>query len=79
MGCDKVGWKNTGCDKVGLSSNVASYGALIGTRTPLKFWETINLTAKISKITKEKHVLHFRLSRQKHAKTHVDRLKQSRN
>jgi len=31
------------------------------------------------KITKEKHVVHFRLSRHNHAKTHVNRLKQSRN
>ena len=37
------------------------------------------LTVKISKLTKEKHVLHFHLSCQKHAKTHVNRLKQSRN
>jgi len=37
-----------------------------------------SLTVKISKITK-KQVLHFRLSRQKHVKTHVNRLKQSRN
>src|SRR6218665_493378 len=28
-------------------------------------------TVSISKITKEKHVLNFRISRQKHAKTHV--------
>src|SRR6218665_589621 len=38
-----------------------------------------SLTVKISKITKEKHVLHFPLSRQKHAETHVNRLKQSLN
>src|SRR6218665_1645283 len=40
-----------------------------------------NLTIQISKIIKEKHVglLHFRLSRQKRAKTHVNRIKQSRN
>ena len=38
-----------------------------------------SLTVKISKITKEKHVLDFRLSRQKYAKTHVNRLKHSRN
>src|SRR6218665_2382674 len=31
-----------------------------------------SLTAKISKITKEKHVLNFRLSRQKHTKTHAN-------
>jgi len=30
-------------------------------------------------MTKEKHILHFHLSRQKHDKTHVNRLKQSRN
>src|SRR6218665_1157531 len=35
------------------------------------------LTVKISKLTKEKPVLHFHLSCQKHAKTHVNRLKQS--
>src|SRR6218665_2302205 len=34
------------------------------------------LTIKIPKITKEKHVFNFRLSRQKHSKTHVNRLKQ---
>ena len=38
-----------------------------------------SLTVKILKITKEKHVLHFRLSRQKHAKTHLNRLKLSLN
>jgi len=38
-----------------------------------------SLPVKISKITKEKHVLHFRLSRQKHVITHVNRLKKSRN
>ena len=37
------------------------------------------LTIKISKITKEKHVFNFCLSRQKHSKTHVNRLKQSWN
>src|SRR6218665_459831 len=31
-----------------------------------------SLTVNILKITKEKHVLHFRLSRLKHAKTHVN-------
>ena len=44
---------------------------------------SVSLTVKISKITKEKHVglglLHFRQYRQKHAKTHVSRLKQSLN
>src|SRR6218665_843973 len=40
-----------------------------------------SLNEKIYKITKEKPVLglHFRLSRQKHAKTHINRLKQPRN
>src|SRR6218665_1140043 len=38
-----------------------------------------SLTVKISKITKEKTVLQFHLSRQKHAKTHVNRLKQSQH
>src|SRR6218665_712401 len=38
-----------------------------------------SLTVKISKITKEKHVLNLNLSRQKHAKTHENRLKLSRH
>src|SRR6218665_596148 len=38
-----------------------------------------NLTVKISKINKEKHVLNFHLSRQKHANAHVNRLKQPLN
>ena len=38
-----------------------------------------NLAVKILKITEEKHVLHFRLSRQKHATTYENRLKQSVN
>ena len=38
-----------------------------------------NLTVKILKINKEKHVLNFHLSRQKHANTHVNRLKQPLN
>ena len=49
---------------------------------PLEFWKfrvfCTSLTVQISKIAKEKHVLHFHLFRQKHAKTHVSRLKQSR-
>jgi len=40
------------------SSGVASYGAL-GHVLPLKFWKKINLTVKISKITKEKHVGYY--------------------
>ena len=60
------------------TSFVASYGAL-GHMPPIEFWKTINLTAKISKITREKHVLHFRLSCHKNAKTRINRLKQSRN
>jgi len=59
-------------------SGVTSYGAL-GHVFPLKLWKKINLTVKLSKIFKEKHVLYCHLSRQKHAKTHVNRLKQSRN
>src|SRR6218665_271852 len=52
-----------------------------GTCPPSSFGNSVHsataasLTVNISKITKEKHVLHFRLSRQKHAKTHVNRLK----
>jgi len=38
-----------------------------------------NLTVKISKINKEKHVLNFHLSRQKHGNSHVNRLKQPLN
>ena len=38
-----------------------------------------SLIVKISKITKEKQVLKFHLSRQKHAKPHVYILKQSWN
>src|SRR6218665_1387494 len=39
----------------------------------------VSLTVKISKITKEKHVLHFRLFHPQHVKTQVNRVKQSRN
>src|SRR6218665_852956 len=52
----------------------------IGACAPSSFGNSVHsaaaaiLTAKISKITKEKHVLNFHLSRQKHAKTHVNRL-----
>src|SRR6218665_1332143 len=60
-----------------VRSGVASYGAL--EHVLLRVLENIDLTVKISKITKEKQVLHFRLARQKHDKTHVNRLKQSRN
>src|SRR6218665_1149867 len=70
-----------------MPSGVASYGAL-GYVPLLKFWKRISLTVKISKSTKKsfihlsiletyKHVLHFRLSRQKHAKSHANRFKQS--
>ena len=65
-------------------SGVASYEAL--GHVPPRVLEILcilqlaaSLTANISKITKEKHVLHFRLSCQKHAKTQVNRLKQSPN
>src|SRR6218665_1115665 len=57
----------------------------MGARAPSSFGNSAHsaafacLTVKVSKITKEKHVLHFCLSRQKHAKTHVARLKQYRN
>jgi len=58
----------------------------IGARAPpLSFGNSVHsvavasITLKISKITKEERVLNFHLSRQKHAKTHVNRLKQSRN
>src|SRR6218665_3033936 len=60
-----------------VRSGVASYGAL--EHVLPRVLENIDLTVKISKITKEKQVLHFRLARQKHDKTHVNRLKQSRN
>jgi|SRR6218665_552216 len=56
----------------------------IGARAPSSFVNSVHsaaaasLTVKTSKITKEKHVLNFHLSREKHAKTHVCRLKQSR-
>src|SRR6218665_4077391 len=52
---------------------------------PLSFGNSVHcaasarLTVKISKSVKEKHVLHFYLSRQKHSKTHINRLKQSQN
>ena len=62
--------------KAGKDSGVASYGAL--GHVPSQDLEKINLTVNISKITKGKHVLHFRLSDQKHAKTHINRLRQSR-
>src|SRR6218665_2330172 len=63
---------------------IASYGHW-GTYSSSSFFNSVNsaaaasLAVKISKISKGKHVLHFRLSPQKHAKTHVNRLKQSRN
>ena len=59
------------------SSDVASNVAL--GHVPPQVLKKINLTVKISKISKEKHVLHFRLFRQKHAKTHVNRLKYPQN
>ena len=70
------------CNDVGhLSSDVASYGAL--GHVPLKFWKfcafcsCCQLGCKNFEITKERRVLHrhTRLSRQKHTKTHVNRLK----
>jgi len=57
----------------------------IGACAPSRFGNSVHsaaaasLIVKISKITEEKHVLNFHLSRQKHANTHVNRLKQSRN
>ena len=58
-------------------SGVASYGAL--GHVPVSSFGnsghsavSASLTVQISKITKEKHVIHFRLVRQKHAKTHVN-------
>ena len=67
---------------VAAGSGVASYGGT-GARAPSNLGNSVHsasaasLTIRISKITKEKHVVQFRLSRQKHAKTHVNRLKQS--
>ena len=58
-----------------MKNGIASYGA----HAPLKFWKKINLTVKILKITTDKPVLHFHVSCQKHAKTYVNRLKQSWN
>ena len=61
---------------------VASYGALRHV-PPSSFGNSVHsvaahsLTVKISKITKEKHALNFHISRQKHAKTDISRLKQS--
>src|SRR6218665_1203168 len=55
----------------------------IGACPPSSFGNSVHsaagasLPVKISKITKEKHVLNFHISRQKHAETHVNRLKQS--
>src|SRR6218665_588076 len=52
---------------------------------PLEFYKfcafciCCQLNCEILKIAKEKPVLHFRLSCKKHAKTHVNRLKQFRN
>jgi|SRR6218665_2561965 len=43
------------------------------------FCSFCQLNCKKLKITKEKHVLHFRLYRQKHAKIHVSGLKPIRN
>src|SRR6218665_315015 len=57
----------------------------IGARSPSNFGNSMhttaaaNLTVQILKINKEKHVLNFHLSRQKHANTHVNRLKQPLN
>src|SRR6218665_2570674 len=54
-------------------------------RAPSSFGNSVhsaavaNVTVKISKITKEIQVINFHLSRQKQAKTHVNRLKQSLN
>ena len=54
-----------------------------GARAPSSLGNSVHfaaadsLTVKISKITKEMHVVNFHLSRKKHAKTHVNRLKQS--
>src|SRR6218665_2569828 len=57
---------------------VVTYGAL-GHVTPSSFGNSVHyaavasLTVKISKITKEIHVLNFHLSRQKQAKIHVNK------
>jgi len=70
-------WQNHG-------SGVASYGALEHLLHS-SFGNSVHSAAParliMSKLTKGKHgpILHFRPSRQKHAKTQVNRLKQSRN
>src|SRR6218665_2496896 len=72
-------FSSIGLGPIDLSSfitvnGVASYGAL-GHVPFLEFWKfcafcsCCQLNCKILKITKEKHVLHSRLSHQKHAKT----------
>ena len=67
-----------------LSSGVASYGA-VGTCSPSSLGNSVHSAAAVSltmtkfKITTEKHFLYFRLFRQKHAKTRINGLKQSRN
>ena len=62
-----------------MYSGVASYGHWIGPLSSfgnyVYYAASASLTVRISKITKEKYILQFSLSRQKHAKTHVNRLK----
>ena len=68
---------------INIDSGVASYGAFgyVPHSSVVHSAAAVSLPVKISKIrsTKEKHVLQFRPSRQKHAKTHVNRLKQYQN
>ena len=74
----------TRCSEI-MGSGVATYGALGHVPPPSSFGNSVHsaaaasLTVKISKITKEKHVLNFHVSHQKRSKTHVNRLKQTWN
>ena len=78
--------KGHNCCRMKRICSVASLAIWgIGARAPSSLDNSVHsvasagLTVKMSKITKDKHVLHFRISRQKHAKTHENKLKQSQN